>query len=301
MAVLTPNVLDQIRTERWALSNAQRRVADAVLSKPENVIHASISALARDAGVSDPTILRFCREIGCTGFKEFKLRLAQSLVSKPFFVHAGITATDPTEIYSLKVIDSTIDMVIDIRNRLDNTEIERATEALAAAGDTGRIEFYGFGASGVVAMDAQYKFFFLVAPCFAYTDAHMQCMSASTLTPQDVVVAISHTGKTRELLESVDIALETGATVIAITTRDSPLANIATILLAADVPEDTEVYTPSISRIVHLLLVDVLAVGTSLRHGKRTEARVSAMKSVLRSKRFKGGEMPGLNTVPATR
>jgi len=287
---LDVNLLDQIHARLDQLSRAERQVADVVLADPHQVIHVSMAHLAATSGVSEPSVLRFCRAVGCGGFQEFKVRLAQSLVTRPYFVHAGIAPTDPADVYSLKVLDSTIDTLIRMRDVLDRPNVERAVDALAAAAKHGRIEFYGFGASGAVAIDATCKFFFLVRPCFAYSDAHMQYLAASTLGPQDVAVAISHTGRTRELLESVELARSAGATVIAITAAGSPLAQAASIVLAAEIPEETDVYTPSISRIVHLLFVDVLAVGVALRFGRETEQRVGTMKSVLRAKRVEGGE-----------
>jgi RpiR family carbohydrate utilization transcriptional regulator len=128
-----------------------------------------------------------------------------------------------------------------------------------------------------------------MVPCVAYSDSHMQYMSAATLQPGDAVVAISHTGRTRELLQSVDAARQSGATLIAITAPGSPLAQRADVLIPIDVPEDTDLYTPMTSRIAHLLVIDVLALGVALRGDDRTAERLRRMKDLLRAKRLPKG------------
>lgn len=282
-------MVDRIKQVAPSLSRAERKVADAVLADPAAVVDLSIAKLAAAAGVSQPTVLRFCRALGREGYRDFKVHLAQGLVARPSFVHAGIDPDDPPDVYARKVVDSTLAALLDARGAIDHDAVDRAVDALVRTSDRGSIVFCGFGASGAVATDAAYKFFFLLAPCFYYTDAHMQYMAAGTLSSDDVLVAISHTGRTRELIRTVALARDRGATVIAITTPGSPLADASSILLAADVPEDTDTYTPSVSRIVHLLLVDVLAVGAALRNGQRTELRVRTMKRIVQDRRVAEG------------
>jgi len=194
---------------------------------------------------------------------------------------------DSAAAYKQKVFDSVINSLITARNQLDNMAIERSVEALASAR---KIEFYGFVASGAVAIDAQNKFFHFAVPCVAYTDLHMQLMSAAALGPQDVVVAISHTGRTKELIESVKVARQSGATVIGITAGDSPLARLCSPVIAVEVPENTDLYMPTISRIAHLLVIDVLAVGVALRGGIDAANRLQKMKTVLQGRRLPGDE-----------
>ena len=147
--------------------------------------------------------------------------------------------------------------LLQVRDKLDTAKLQEAIRLLTQAN---RVEFYGFGASGAVAVDAQHKFFRLQMSTTAYSDPHMQNMSAVTLTPGDVVVAISQTGRTKSLMQSVQLAKEVGASVIGLCPSGSPLAEMVTLPLFMDVPEDTEIYTPMSSRIAHLVAIDVLAV-----------------------------------------
>ncbi|MGD8430934.1 MAG: SIS domain-containing protein, partial [Ectothiorhodospiraceae bacterium] len=149
-----------------------------------------------------------------------------------------------------------------------------------------RIEFYGHGASGVVAMDAQHKFFRLGVPTVAYSDPHVHSMSASILPADAAVVAISHTGRSLDLLDSVELAREAGARVVGITAAGSPLAERCDVALFADVHEDTDIYTPMTSRIAHLAILDVLSVGVALRKGPELLELLERTKNKLRDKRM---------------
>lgn len=278
----TTNVLEAVHANHARLRPAERKVADIVLAKPDGVIYMTLADLAREAGVSEPTVVRFARASGCDGFQDFKIRLAQGLASPFAYADLDVRPDDTAEAYAAKVFKATADTLLRVHARLDPEAIEAAVEAIAAAG---KLEFFGLGASGAVAMDAYHKFFRLISSCAAYTDPHMQHMSASALATGDVVVAISHTGRTRDLLDAVPVARAAGATVVAITASGSPLAEASSIVLGVDVPEDTDVHTPMVSRIAHLVVIDVLAVGVARRGGRDTAERLHRMKESLHVKR----------------
>lgn len=282
MTVPVDNLLKRISAERDDLSRAERAVAEVVLDQPDRVIYASLAELARWAAVSEPTVLRFCRSLGMDGYQDFKVNLAQALASHFPFADLPIQPSDGVGDYAAKVFEATLDTVMRVRSSFDLAVAERAVNLLK---DATKIEFWGVGASGAVAVDAHHKFFRLGVPCVAYADSHMQYMSAATMAPGDVVVAISHTGRTRELLQSVELARASGASVIAITARGSPLAELADLLLAVDVREDTDLYTPMTSRIAHLVVIDVLALGVALAGDTRSVERLRRMKDQLRHKR----------------
>ncbi len=283
MFVGMADLLGQIRTLEPSLSRSERKVALVVLSQPDKTIHSTLADLANLAEVSEPTVLRFCRTIGCEGFQDFKVRLAQSLVTSFSYSGLEIDPDDAAATFYKKIFNGTIDMLVKVRNQVDDRALEEAITALSQAH---KIEFYGVGASGAVAMDAQHKFFRLMVPCVAYTDSHMQFMSAAALDEQDVVVAISHTGRTKELLESVSLARQSGATVIAITAAASPLDELSSITLPVNVPEDTDIHTPMFSRIAHLVVIDVLALGVAIKGGMAMTERLRRVKDSLRNKRL---------------
>ena len=275
-------LLAQVEASRERLSKAEQQVADYVLAHPHDIMHQSIAVLAGSIGVSQPTVARFCLALGFTGFKEFKLRLIQSLAGGVPFVHRDVGVSDPASALVAKVLDRTITALMRVRGELDPTALDRAIQLLVNAR---KIEFYGSGNSGIIATDAQHKFFRLGVPTVAYADAHIHGMAAALLQPGDVVVAISNTGRTRDMLHSVESARQAGANVVAITASGSPLAQLSTVALCADVEEDPDVYSPMSSRIVHLAIIDVLAVGVALARGPELLVQLEKAKQSLRERR----------------
>ncbi len=188
----------------------------------------------------------------------------------------------------VKVIDNTVAAFLKYRNEASTTALDKAIAALMTAFEgKHRIQFFGVGNSGVVAQDAQHKFFRLGVNTVSYSDGHMQVMSASTLGPGDCVVVISNSGRTRDLMDACDIARKNGATTIVITASGSPLASAGHIHLSADHPESFDKYSPMVSRLLHLMIIDILATCMALRIGGDTlQPILREMKSNLRSKRY---------------
>jgi glucokinase len=255
-------VFERIRQMRDALTPAERRVADLALNHPRSIINDPIVDIARKADVSQPTVIRFCRSLGCQGLSDFKLKLATGLTGtipvSHSQVHLGDTATD----FGAKVLDNTVSAILQLREHLNFDHVETAIDLLNTAR---RIEFYGLGNSNIVAQDAHYKFFRFGIPTIAYGDLYMQAASAALLGKGDVIVAVSKSGRAPELLRVLDVAMQAGAKVIAITSSNTPLAKRATVALETDHIEIRESQLSMISRILHLLMIDILAVGVAIR------------------------------------
>ena len=281
-------MLDRIKASLPSLAPAEQRVGRLVLTDPRSFAKLPVSELADRAHVSKPTVVRFCRSVGYDGLSDFKLKLAGSVSEGVPFIHRSVDADDKTNDIMVKVIDNTVAAFLKYRNDASSAAIDRAVNALVAAYRAGkRIEFFGVGNSGVVAQDAQHKFFRLGVHTIAYSDGHMQVMSASVLGPGDCVVVISNSGRTRDLMDACDIARKNGATTIVITASGSPLASAGHIHLAADHPEGFDRYSPMVSRLLHLMVIDILATCVALRIGGETlQPLLREMKHNLRSKRY---------------
>ena len=277
------NLLQHIAQSRHLLRKSELKVADHLLLDPAAVIHSSMADLAHNVGVSEPTIVRFCRAIGCSGFQDLKLKLAQSLAAGASFGQFAIREDDAVADFSMKIFDTTLHTLMEVRERLSVEALEKAIAAIAKAQ---RVEFYGFGASGAVATDAQHKFFRLLLTAAAYSDPHMQAMSAVTLKPGDVAICISQSGRSKDLLTTAHLVRETGATLITLCPGQTPLAELSDINLAIDVQEDTEIYTPLTSRIAHLVVIDVLAMGVAMSRGPDLVEHLKSVKRSLRSLRL---------------
>lgn len=257
-------MLGKIKSSEATLSRSERKVADQVLRNPESIVEASIQQLAKLATVSEPTVVRFCRAIGCEGYHDFKLRLARSIASQDTFFFRDVATTDNSRELSEKLIDSAIASMQHIRNELDYHAIDKAIEYYC---DAERVEFYGSGGSGLVAEDAQLKFFRLGKPAIAYVDPHVQKAAASLLDGKSLAVVISYTGKNKDVIEAVELARQAGATVLSVTRTRSPLALLSHINLNVDINEDSDTFSPLKSRLAQMMVLDILAVGIALRGG----------------------------------
>ena len=280
-------MLDRIRASLPSLAPAEQRVGKLVLQDPRAFANLPVTQLADRAHVSKPTVVRFCRSVGYDGLSDFKLKLAGSVSEGVPFIHRSVDADDKTTDVMVKVIDNTVAAFLKYRNDASASALDQAVQALAQTHSTGkRIEFYGVGNSGIVAQDAQHKFFRLGMNTIAYSDGHMQVMSASMLGQGDCVVVISNSGRTRDLMDACDIAKKRGATTIVITASGSPLATAGQIHLTADHPESYDRYSPMVSRLLHLLIIDILATTVALRIGKTLQPALREMKNNLRNKRY---------------
>lgn len=274
--------ISKIKEHRDSLRKSERKVADFILDNSTAVINMRIVDVASNAEVSEPTVLRFCRALGFDGFQSFKLLLAQHQGTSNSFSQFSVDDNDTVADLSKKVFDSTIGSLLAVRDYLDPAMLEKAINALS---DANRVEFYGFGASGSVAADAQHKFFRLQVSTAAYTDPHIQLMSAISLSQTDVVVAISQSGRTKALIQSVNLALEAGATVIGLAPQNTPLTELCSIPIYVNVEEDQHEFTPVSSRIAHLLVIDVLAMGVARYRKSLLKDHLRRMNKNLRTLR----------------
>lgn len=284
-------MLDRIKASIPALPPAEQRVARLLLADPRSFATLPVSMLAARAHVSKPTVVRFCRSVGYDGLADFKRKLAGTVNEGVPFVHRSVDEDDKPGDLIVKVIDNAVAAMLKYRNSAAGHAFDRAMAALTTAGQAGkRIEFYGVGNSGIVAQDAQHKFFRLGVHAQAVSDGHVQVMAATMLGPGDCAVVISNSGRSRDLIDAADIARRKGATVIVITASGSPLAQLAQssgqVLLAADHPEDFDRYSPMVSRLLHLTIIDILTTGVALRLGPALRPMMQEIKRNLRAKRY---------------
>ena len=282
------HMLERIKSTLASLAPAEQRVGKLLLSDPRAFASLPVVALAERAEVSKPTVVRFCRSVGYEGLSDFKLKLAASISEGVPFIHRNVGSTDSTSDVLVKVIDNTVAAFLKYRNDASTSAIEQAALAIALAHKKNkRLEFFGAGNSGIVAQDAQHKFFRLGFHTIAHSDGHLQIMSASLLGPGDCLVVVSNSGRTRDLQDACEIARKNGATTVVITASGSPLASAGHIHLAADHPESYERFSPMVSRLLHLMIIDVLATSVALRIGSaQLQPLLRNMKQNLLNKRY---------------
>lgn len=257
-------MLSKIKAARDTLRKSEQKVADVVIADPDASVQSSIQAIATRAGVSEPTVIRFCRALECVGFQQFKLKLAQDLARRGTFFYQDVTAEDSSRELANKLLDGAIASLVQIREQINEDALDAA---IALYEQCNRVELYGSGGSAVVAEDAQLKFFRLGKPAIAYSDPHIQHAAAALLDEDALVIAISHSGRSSDILKTVEIARQAKAKVISVTATRSPLAQCSDIALTVDVNEDSDIFSPVKSRLGQMVVLDVLAVGVAVRGG----------------------------------
>jgi DNA-binding MurR/RpiR family transcriptional regulator len=263
-------VLPILRERATKLPRSSRKIAEYLLEHPADVIYLSITEFADRVGVGEATVSRFCQRLGFRGFQQLKLVLAQELVPgalTPMELHED----GPLLGLMRHVAWRSVKVVEDTARLLDRAELERAVSSLSQAS---KIDFYGVGASGLTALDAQYRFIRIGKICNAYTDAHVQAMSAALLGPGGVAMAFSHSGGTRDVVLALERANESGATTICVTSQArSPITRTAAITLLAASGETTLISTLH-SKIAHLFVLELLVDACAQQLGESSQDAV---------------------------
>jgi len=271
--------LSQVATLQPRLRRSERKVAVFVLREPGRVVRMNLAMLAEQAEVSQPTAIRFCRAVGCDGFPDLKIRIAQALAAGAPYVHSAIAEHDPLDTIADKVFGSSVEALQYLRRQLDMDAVARAVDALARAN---RIDLIGNGLSSVAAIDAHQKFMRLGVPTVFHPDSHLQRMSAATLKAGDAAMVFSYTGQLRDVARTTELAGAQGATVIGITRSASAVARLCSITIGIDTLENTFVYAPTTTRLAHLVVVDLLATTVALRSGEAGVGQIRRVKGAMR-------------------
>ena len=264
-----PDILSQIKDNYAALRPAERRVADVVLADVVFSVDASNAVIARRAEVSEPTVTRFCRAIGCEGVRDFKLKLAQSVVVGQIYLNPEQPRMPADNISPLwnAVFGEARNALNAVERQVSQHDVIEAAEMIASAH---QVAVFGLGGSSTaLAQETQFRLFRYGVVVSAYSDSYIMRMTASTLKPDDLIIAISATGRTREVVEAVEVGKHYGAKTLCITAPDTDLARMCDLALTVDVPEfpDT-VMKPTASRFAFLAIIDLVSVAAGYRLGK---------------------------------
>lgn len=279
-----PAVIAKTRSLQPRLTPAERSVAKVVLHDPGQAINLGIEALAEQARVSTASVNRFCHQLGFARYKDFRIALAMEVgTGGPVLPTGEVSPKDaPIEI-ARKVLQADIQAIGETMEMLDAVAFSGAVEALEGAR---RIEVYGVGSSAPVAADAYYRLLRIGMPVTVVTDAHMQAVSAAMLGGGDLAFVISHTGRTKETLESALQARRAGARVLALTSfAGSAITRVAHLSLVTATTETAFRTEAMASRIAHLSLVDALYVTLATRLGRRSSRALEKSGSIIEAKR----------------
>lgn len=262
-----PGCLARVRASYSSLRPSERRVADFVLKHPEQVPGLSVTEMASRAQTSESTVVKLAQRLGYKGYQQLKMVLAGEVGSARAAtegrIYGEIRVGDSLREIKEKLIRSEIQGLQETLPLLDEESLVRAQEAILGAR---RIHFYGVGASGMVALDAQHKFARIGLPAWAYVDPHQATAFASLLQEGDVAFGISYSGNTLDVLEAIETAGAAGATTVAITAQmGSPLARAAHITLVTGAVESPFRSGAMVSRICQLAVIDILFIAVAVR------------------------------------
>jgi RpiR family transcriptional regulator, repressor of rpiB and als operon len=266
-----------------SLSENERLIADYLLSIGEKISDLKIAELANKFNISEAMIVKLSHKLGYQGYRDLKKSLMEYSKLPVVDLHQELNPKDSNETVLKKVFKTAIQA---IEETLAVMDIQRFTDAVEVLSEAGQIEFYGVGGSAALAMDASHKFLRIGKRSNTYSDTHLMCMSASLLTSNDVVIAISHSGQTKSLIDAVLLAKTNGAKAIVITNyKTSPLAEIADITLYSTSQGSPITGENSASRIAQLNIIDALFVciaqktyETSLNNLEKTIVAVKGKK-----------------------
>lgn len=279
------NLVEVISKSIETLRKSDRKVAEVILADPSAATHFKLAELAKLADVSEPTVIRFCNAVGCAGFQDFKIRLAGSLAFGQPSAHAAIQEDDGLSSIVSKLFDFNLSSLDWVRSKLDESSIEAAADAILKARS---VHFVGFGASSIVAQDAQQKFPLFGVECHASTDVHQMLIAAAMMREGDILFAISNSGGTREVAQCVKLAKEHGALTIGLVGNEGPVTRFCDITILVETLENTDLYTPTISRVAALVVMDILSTYVALRGNPEHRQKIADMKRTLSEYRSTG-------------
>lgn len=276
-------LLVRLRALRPSLSPAEERVAEQVLADPRGTAAMTISELATVATTSETTVLRFSKRLGLTGYPSLRLALAEESARPRALASSqtDISAADSIDDVIHKIALADASAVEETAQQLDRHALEQTAKLIASAV---RVDIYGYGASALVAADLQQKLHRIGCLAFAWSDPHLALTSAALLGSRDIAIGISHSGTTRETIESIVTAKANGAHTVAITNFPmSPLAQAADLVLTTAARETALRSGATASRIAALTVVDCLYIVVAQRNLRSTRVAVKSTRAAVSS------------------
>jgi len=282
---INDNVLIKIRDMKDSLTPVERMVADAILANVEEVPHLSVKGLAQLSKTSDASVLRFCKTMGYSGYRQFIVSISASLGSMEEEQKDRYTDIQPGDDLSVIITNISLNNCKSIEDTLsviDRREIARAVEAIRSCK---RIVLFGVGASGLICMDAEQKFSRINKLCHAYTDSHSQLTAATLMEKGDLAIFVSNSGSTIDVLDALEIVKKNRVKTIAITKYNkSELAEKSDIVLNISTPEVTFRSGAMGSRIAMLTVIDMLFAGVASAEYQNVKRYLTKTHNVLAGK-----------------
>ncbi|MBD2865204.1 MULTISPECIES: MurR/RpiR family transcriptional regulator [Paenibacillus] len=274
------NTLLKISSVYSSLTKSEQKVADVVMKEPEAAVFFTITDLSEKANVGETSVIRFCRKLGFRGYQEFKLSVAQNLSTPSQNIHGDIEDDDEMSIIVKKISAINVQNIHNTTTLLDEDSLR---QAIAILREARKLYFFGVGSSGITAIDAKHRFMRIGYECAAENDAHIIAMNAALTKPGDVVIGISTSGSTKDLVDAMEIAKGRGANIICLTSHArSPITHFADVVLLTASKESPLQGGSFSSKLSQIHALDVLCTALAIGHKERTyESLERTAKAVL--------------------
>lgn len=273
-----------IKQQYSAFHSSEKKIADFILQHPEEIVDMTVAQLASKIGTAESSIVRFCQILGLKGFIQLKINMARNMVPDARQVYGNISQTDSCGSVVQKIFASSVKVLEDTGRFLSMEHFREAIELLSRAR---RIEVYGVYTSAMIAQDAGNRLRRIGYPVYAYTDPYEAKISAGMLGPGDTVLGISHTGRTKDTVDTLQIAGRAGASVISVTSTPN-----SSIVKVSDIPlvicsDEQQIFRECItSRLAHIVLLDAVCVCLGLMHYEETARRMAVNSDVINQMRY---------------
>ena len=252
-------VIENLESPNFKVTKSDKILIEYIKNNIEDVFYKPISQIAKESNIGEATITRFSKKMGFNGLQDFKVTLAQeisSLSKNKNIINSNIENNEPVVDTAKKLLISNINTLESTVDIINGQDIHKSSQLIINAK---RIYFVGIGYSGIIAQDSNYKFMRIGLNCVSFDSSHTMIMMASIMEKGDLLIAISHSGETDEIIKTVKLAKENEVDVISITKKkESSLKDISDIHLEY-ISEETLLETGSISsKLAQIFLIDLI-------------------------------------------
>ncbi|MBN9654963.1 MurR/RpiR family transcriptional regulator [Halobacillus sp. GSS1] len=274
------------------LPPSEKKIAEFILDQPHEAIHCTATQLGELSSTSSAAVIRLCKSLGLKGLQELKLRISGDLQKKPEARYRDIQPGEPSDSIVEKITSNSLQA---IRETTEMVDYRTLSEAVKLLNEAGSIHFFGVGASGIIAQDAQQKFLRMNKPTSAFTDMHNAAMNIANVTENDVIFGISFSGETYETAKIMEIAKKKGARTISLTRYgQSPVTEHADVSLyisaSREIPAPFRSGATS-SRLAQLHMIDILFVNVVTEQWDKASEyfhEITDVMDLLKGKKTKG-------------
>lgn len=253
------SILEQLEIPGFKATKSDKILIKYIKENLSEVAYKPISQIAKESNIGESTITRFARKMEFSSLQDFKVTLAQEISSNNYkkdIINSNIEHDESAIETAKKLLNSNINILTNTVDIINSEDVQKCSKLIINAR---RIYFIGIGYSGIIAQDSNYKFMRIGLNCTSFDSSHTMIMMASIMEERDLIIAISHSGETEEIIKTVKLAKDNNVNIISITeNKDSNLKNISDINLGY-ISGETVLEAGSISsKLAQIFIIDII-------------------------------------------